>query len=234
MAIINKNQKVGKDTYLLEVEGKFEGLPGQFYMIKSEHKYPLLARPLSIFEITDDTIKFLYRVVGDGTELLSRQPKGTQLILRGPYGKGFPQVKGSVALVGGGMGAAPLYEAGKQLKNDDNITTVDLYLGFSDELVLEDQWPRICSSFFYNIGGFITAEINVANYDVIFTCGPDVMMKKLTHDCKKSGVKIYVSKESHMACGIGACLACNCSTKSGNKKVCKEGPVFLGEEIYDV
>lgn len=234
MAIIKSNKQVGQDIYLLEIEGKYIAKPGQFYMIKINSTYPLLSRPISIFEITNNSIKFLYRIVGEGTDILSHKKEGDELTLRGPYGNGFPYTKGKVALVGGGMGVAPLYETSKQLKINSDITAVDLYLGFSQECILKDEWEKVCSSFFYDIGGFITDHIDVTKYDVIMTCGPDIMMKKLTEEGKKNGVKVYVSKESRMACGVGACLVCNCKTKDGNKKVCKDGPVFLGEEIYDV
>lgn len=233
MALIADNKKITEQVYLIEIEGKFKGKAGQFYMIKIG-EYPLLRRPISIFEITDRTIKFLYRIEGEGTQLLSQRIKGEQIDIQGPYGNGFPGIEGKIALVGGGMGVAPLYETCKKLKENSTFTVVDLYLGFSDEVFLKDQWDKIANSFFYDVGGYITDYIDVSKYDAVLTCGPDIMMKKLTQAGKESGVKVYVSKESRMACGIGACLSCTCKTTKGNKKTCKDGPVFLGEEIYDV
>lgn len=233
MAVIVDNQKVSEQTYLLEIKGRFKGKAGQFYMIKIG-EYPLLRRPISIFNIDDDSIKFLYRIEGEGTEQLSRKIKGDQIDIQGPYGNGFPDIEGKVALVGGGIGAAPLYQTCKQLKENSNGTVVDLYLGFSEEVFLKDLWEQVSNSFFYDIGGFITDHIDVSQYDAVFACGPDVMMKKLTEKCLKNGVKVFVSKESRMACGIGACLSCTCKTDEGNKKICKDGPVFLGEAIYHV
>jgi len=232
MALIRRNERVGEDIFLLELEGKFQGRPGQFFMIKVNDHYPLLPRPISIHEITEDSIKFLFKASGEGTNILSRKCQGDTIHLRGPYGNGFPPVKGKIALVGGGIGAAPLYETGKRLLQQPEITTVDLFLGFTNKRVLGDKWEKVSSSFFYDIGGAVTNLVPVSNYDVIFTCGPDIMMKKMTAKGKENGVSVYVSIESRMACGIGACLACTCHTKNGNKKVCKEGPVFLGEEIY--
>ncbi len=234
MAIIKSNERVGEGIFLLEIEGIFRGKPGQFYMLKVNDEYPLLSRPISIFEITEDTIKFLYQSSGEGTKILSRKSEGDAIYLRGPYGNGFPSVEGKIALVGGGMGAAPLYETGKQLLKKPAITTVDLFLGFSYELVLKDKWEKISSRFFYDIGGYVSNLVPVSNYDVIFSCGPDVMMKKMTEAGKANGVPVYVSIESRMACGIGACLTCTCHTKNGNRKVCKDGPVFLGEDIYEL
>lgn len=235
MGMILKNEELIEDIFMLEIEGKYEGKAGQFYMIKVDNTpYPLLSRPVSIFEITPDSIKFLYKVVGEGTKILSEKKKGDLISIRGPYGNGFPSAKGKVALVGGGMGAAPLYETAKQLMQDHEVNAVDLYLGFSHEIILEDSWRKVCSSFLYDIGGIITDHVDVSKYDVILSCGPDIMMRKLSEQGKRAGVPVYVSVESHMACGIGACLACSCQTKYGNKKVCKDGPVFLGEDIYDV
>ncbi len=235
MALIKGNKKVAGDIYLLEVEGRFEGKPGQFYMIRVAEVDPLLSRPISIFEITENGIKFLYRIVGEGTRLLSKKRQGDQISLRGPYGNGYPSATGKIAIVGGGIGAAPLYETCKKLNNCNDTTAVDLYLGFSDEIILkENEWERICSSFFYDVGGIITEYVDVAKYDIVMTCGPDVMMKKLVMEGKKYGKQVYVSIESRMGCGIGACLSCTCITTKGNKKVCKDGPVFLGEEVYDL
>ncbi len=234
MALITDNKKIGNGIYLLEVEGRFKGSPGQFYMIQVAETYPLLSRPISIFELTGNKLKFLYRIAGEGTRLLSEKKGGECIGLRGPYGNGYPSVKGKIAVVGGGMGAAPLYETCKRLKEHPDITAVDLYLGFSEEIILKNEWEKVCSSFFYDIGGMITKHVDVADYDAVLACGPDIMMKKLTETGKKHGKKVYVSIESRMGCGIGACLSCSCKTANGNKKVCKDGPVFLGVEIYDL
>lgn len=233
MAVIIDNKKISEQMYLLEIEGQFQGKAGQFYMIKIG-EYPLLRRPISIFEITDNSIKFLYRISGEGTELLTKKINGEEINIQGPYGNGFPDIEGKIALVGGGIGTAPLYQACKELKENSRNTVVDLYIGFSEEIFLKDLWEQISGSFFYDIGGFITDHIDVSQYDAIITCGPDVMMKKLVKEGLKNRTKVYVSIESRMACGMGACLSCTCKTKKGNKKTCKDGPVFLGEEIYHV
>jgi dihydroorotate dehydrogenase electron transfer subunit len=85
------------------------------------------------------------------------------------------------------------------------------------------------------VGGFITDEIEPAGYDHIFTCGPEVMMRALYGKCKRAGAagKVYVSMENRMACGVGACLVCSCGTTGGNKKVCRDGPVFKGEAVFE-
>ena len=76
--------------------------------------------------------------------------------------------------------------------------------------------------------GFVTEILNVEEYDTVLCCGPEVMMKAVVEMCKEKNVKVYVSMEKHMACGVGACLVCTCKTKDGNKRTCKDGPVFDG------
>ena len=79
--------------------------------------------------------------------------------------------------------------------------------------------------------GFITEIFKPEDYDTVLCCGPEIMMKKVVEMCKEKGVQIYVSMEKHMACGVGACLVCTCKTKDGNKRTCKDGPVFKGSEV---
>lgn len=233
MAMIRSIDQVGQDTFLMEIEGQYHGKAGQFFMMNPAESYPLLARPISTFEITDHSIKFLFKVVGEGTAILSKRRKGDDIQVRGPYGNGFPEVEGRVALVGGGMGTAPLYETGKRLLKNPKIKTVDMFLGFSDEMILEEEWKKVSHHFTYNIGGKITDYIDVSRYDVVLACGPEVMLEALNAKCKNEGVTLYVSIEKRMACGIGACLVCSCAANNGNKKVCKDGPVFLGVDIYE-
>jgi len=174
----------------------------------------------------------MYRVVGEGTEIFSKKRTGEEVILNGPYGNGFPSVKGKIALVGGGMGVAPLYQTAKQLKEDKNIDEVHMFLGFSEEIALEGAWDKVADKVTYDVGGIITEKINPEEYDMVFSCGPEVMLDALYAKCKSANTPIYISKESKMACGIGACLVCTCKTEEGKKKICKDGPVFKGEVIY--
>ena len=114
-----RNEYVGEDMYLMEVEGNFKGEMGQFYMIRAWDKYPLLSRPISIHDIDEKSISFLYKVVGEGTKILSKLNINDSVKLEGPYGNGYKQVEGKVALVGGGIGVAPLYLVAKNIPNCD-------------------------------------------------------------------------------------------------------------------
>ncbi|QIB27529.1 dihydroorotate dehydrogenase electron transfer subunit [Caloranaerobacter azorensis] len=235
MARVISNKRILKDVFVLRAEGRFEGEMGQFYMIRAWDKFPLLSRPLSIHDIGNDYIEFLYKVQGQGTSILSLLKPSDEIILEGPYGNGFPLVKGKIALVGGGIGIAPLYLAAKKLSQNEGVDLLDIYMGFRNEAILEDKYKKFVDNLYININGFITDDIDFKKYDYIFTCGPEIMMKKIVDMAKDYNTKVYVSIEKRMACGVGACLVCSCKTKSGNKRTCKDGPVFFGEDvIFDV
>ena len=121
-----------------------------------------------------------------------------------------------------------------ELKKNHPDSRVDVYLGFSGQPMLVEEYERVADSVTVNVGGFVTDDIDPAGYDVIMTCGPEVMMRVLYQKCVDTGAgaKVYVSMENRMACGMGACLVCTCKTKSGNKRACKDGPVMEGWEVF--
>lgn len=235
MAEILQNERVNEDFYLMKVKAKNQAAMGQFYMLRAWNEYPVLSRPISVFDADPETVSFLYKVVGKGTEIFAELKAGDEITLDGPHGNGFPEVKGKVALVGGGVGIAPLYLTAKTLKKLDPDTTVDIYLGFSGEPILTDRYEQVADKVTVNVGGFVTDDIDPCQYDYIMTCGPEIMMKVLYKKCKdmKAAAPVYVSMENRMACGIGACLVCTCKTSNGNRRACKDGPVMLGNEVFD-
>ena len=236
MGKIRSNEKVDQDFYLMTVEQENKARMGQFYMLRAWDTYPVLSRPISVFDADGQTVSFLYKVIGKGTKMLSELEAGEEITLDGPHGNGFPELTGKkkIALVGGGVGIAPLFLATKTYKSADPETQVDVYLGFSGEPILIDEYKKVADQVIVNVGGFVTDDINPCEYDAICTCGPSIMMKVLYDKCQKVGAAapLYVSMENRMACGIGACLVCTCKTSGGNKKVCKDGPVFLGSEVF--
>ncbi len=234
MSEILQNERISKDFCLMKVKEENTAAMGQFYMLRAWGEYPLLSRPISVFDADGETVSFLYKIVGKGTEIFAELKAGDEITLDGPHGNGFPQVAGRVALVGGGVGIAPLYLTAKTLKEKDPDTAVDLYLGFSDEALLVDRYEAVADQVTVNVGGFVTDDIDPLKYDGIMTCGPEIMMKVLYKKCKSVGAQapVYVSMENRMACGIGACLVCTCKTSAGNKRACKDGPVMLGSEVF--
>lgn len=235
-AKVISNKEISKDIYKLVVENKSSIKPGQFYMLKLNGE-TLLPRPISICEKNGDKLTFLYAVVGNGTKEFSRLKEDDQINLTGPLGNGFDLEKdyGKVALVSGGIGTAPMLELAKELRSKSNNKIIDLYCGFRDEVYLMDDLKPYVNEIKlstntgrYGHKGFITDILEVERYDTVLCCGPEIMMKKVIEMCKEKNVKIYVSMEKHMACGVGACLVCTCKTKEGNKRTCKDGPIFDG------
>lgn len=233
---VYENIEIEKGIYRLSIEGNFKGKPGQFYMLRSWNKEPYLSRPISINDICGGKIYFAYQVVGRGTEIFSNLRKGDEIKLMGPLGNGFPveNAEGKAALVSGGMGTAPMLYVLKSLKN----CSVDVYSGFKNKPYIIDSMNKYAKNVYVSTEdgstgqkGFVTDIFDPSKYDMVFSCGPKVMMKSVVKMCIEKNVPVYVSMEERMACGIGACLGCTLKTKHGNKRTCKDGPVFYGSEV---
>lgn len=231
-----ENVEISEGVYKLSIKGKFNVKPGQFFMLKVGEIEPLLPRPISVYDVDEEKISFLYQVVGQGTKLLSKLKEDEVLQIMGPLGNGFDveNIKGKIAVVSGGIGIAPMTYLIKKLTNCE----IDLYAGFrtvdySVDTVEENVNKIYLSTESGKIGhkGYITDLINPQKYQTVICCGPEIMMKKVVSMCNDAKVPVYVSMETHMACGIGACLVCTCKTRGGNKRTCKDGPVFYGKDL---
>ena len=232
---IISNEKLVDNIYKMVCEEDTKIIAGQFYMLKLKGQ-TLLPRPISICEKNGNEITFLYAVVGTGTEEFSKLEAGEYINLTGPLGNGFDLNKdlGKVAIVAGGIGTAPMIEVSKKLREKNKDGIIDVYAGFRDDIYLKEDFEKYASKveITTNTGkhghkGFVTDILRPEEYDTVLCCGPEVMMKKVVEISKEKEVKnIYVSMEKHMACGVGACLVCTCKTKDGNKRTCKDGPVF--------
>ena len=142
-----------------------------------------------------------------------------------------------MALAGGGIGTAPLLQLAKELKNAG--AEVHFFAGFRDEPYRLAAFAAVCDNVQIatdtgRVGhhGFVTDLLDPEQFDVVYTCGPEIMMEKVARMCLAKGVRVYVSKEAKMACGLGACLGCTCKSKNGGVSVCKDGPVFEGSVFY--
>ncbi len=230
------------DIFVLTVERK--GAPaaaGQFFMLKCWDKELTLMRPISIFKADEDMLSFMYRVVGEGTHKLSELKAGDTIQLLGALGTGYPigKMHGKVALVGGGLGIPPLCQTAKELSQQG--VQVDVFLGYRDQLFAVEDFEPHCHGIFISTEtgsegykGFITDLLKPEQYDAVFTCGPEVMMRNVASMCKEQQTPCWCSMEHRMACGIGACLGCSIRTTEGMKRVCKDGPVFPAKEIFSV
>lgn len=234
---IVSNEHVGENVYKMILKGKLEGKPGQFYMLRAWHFDPILSRPFSICDLTEDSITFLYMVVGRGTKLFSELESGREVSLLGPLGNGFELVENKkVALVSGSVGNAPMYYLAKALKEKN--CEIDLYTGFADYDFFTDEFKEVVDNIYISSDhGKVGFHGNVVQlmkeknkeYDEVCGCGPIPMLRALKMAFPEYNIQL--SMEARMACGFGACLGCAIETTSGIEKVCKDGPVFRSEEV---
>ncbi|NLK64236.1 MAG: dihydroorotate dehydrogenase electron transfer subunit [Tissierellia bacterium] len=232
-----KNERISKNIYRLSVEFYSKIKPGQFFMLKTTDNAFLLPRPISVNDVNENLISFLYRIEGEGTKKISSLHENDEIQIFGPLGNGFEleNLKGKTAVIGGGIGIAPLLYLCKALGKK-----ADVYLGYRDKenMYIFDEFKSFVNRCIvvtedgsFGEKGFVTDYVDYENYDTVVTCGPEIMMNKIANNCKAQNIKCYVSLERRMACGIGACLGCTVETKTGNKRACKDGPVFDSEEL---
>lgn len=250
--VIGHNQ-VSRDMY--ELEFIAPGItpdcqPGQFVHIRSaQENDPLLRRPLSLYDVDKKlgSVTLLYKVVGKGTNLLTRIRPREYVDTMGPLGRGFSLLESgkTALLVGGGVGIAPLVYLARVLQFQGCKVKVMHGVGNREELValakLREIGVEILPSTMDGSAGFkglvtdlLEKEVNPAEIDFIYSCGPEVMMAKVADFARDNGIAGEVSLEEYMACGVGACLGCARKMKSGDqeyKKVCKDGPVFGMDEV---
>lgn len=221
--------------------------PGQFISVYSNDKSRVLPRPISICEIDREkgALRIVYRVVGKGTEEFSKAKAGDSFEILGPLGNGFPleEAKGKkVLMVGGGIGVPPMLQTAKEIEGEAIIVS-----GYrNQDLFLKEELEAAGTLFIATEDGSVGTKGNVVDAirenkieaDIMFACGPKPMLRALKEYALEKGMPCWISMEEKMACGIGACLACVCQSKEvdshshvHNKRICKDGPVFLSTEV---
>ncbi len=235
---IEKNHAIAENTYLLELSGDTSGTrrPGSFVNIKLDGFY--LRRPLSVCDSEEGKLVLIYKCVGEGTEALAALGRGEKLDLLVGLGNGYDISLGGEQslLVGGGCGVPPLYLLAKCLRETKRAVSVILGFNRAREVFFEEEFRALGAEVIvttadgsYGRRGFVTDAMGDIDYDYFFTCGPEPMLRAL---CQASGeTPGQLSFEERMGCGFGACMGCTCKTKYGNKRICREGPVLLKEEI---
>ena len=234
---IESNKKIAKDIMLLKLSGDASSItnPGQFVNIKIDGLY--LRRPISVCDYSEGSLTLIYKIVGEGTEIMSAYNPGQKLDILLALGNGFnTQLGGDYPLlIGGGVGVPPMYNLCKKLISEGKKPTVILGFGSKDEVFFEDEFKALGAKVIvttadgsYGIKGFVTDAMKNVDYSYFFTCGPLPMFKAIEEIAKTSG---QYSFEERMGCGFGACMGCSCKTKYGNKRICKDGPVLEREEI---
>lgn len=243
--IIIDNIQISDDKYLLRLKSKESykhSKAGQFFMLKSS---TFLRRPISLHYIDNDVLEFYYQVKGEGTKYLSTLKKDDTINIQGPLGNGFDTSieNKKVLIVAGGMGIAPIKLLIEKLINNNSIT---LIMGGANESAIKIM-QRFNTD---NIELYITTDdgsvgdkcntvdktkeiLKENSFDIIYTCGPTIMMKGLIKVAGENNIQCYASLEERMACGVNACLGCDIEIKDENsengyilKKICHDGPVF--------
>ncbi len=223
--------------------------PGQFVMVRAaEGMDPLLRRPFSIHQVRDGgLLQILLKVIGKGTQALSKMQVGQHMDILGPLGRGFTyNSKHHHYLVGGGIGIAPLLFLAKQILKKNEPSTINVLLGAraKDEIcTLVDDFAgmglevKVCTED-GSLGkqGLVTdlmAPLPDENPAMVYTCGPYPMLRAVVGVCRDKNWACQVSLETIMACGLAACLGCAVlrADMNGYVHVCKDGPVFNADDV---
>lgn len=233
------NEPLTPAVYRMVLEGDTEYITrsGQFINIELEGKF--LRRPISVADYDATTITIIYKVVGRGTEQMSKMEVGKKLDILTGLGNGFSTDNDAQRplLVGGGVGVPPMYNLCKRLLAEGKRPTVIVGFNTKSEVFYAEEFKALgvdvhvaTADGSQGIKGFVTDAIREAGieFDYLYTCGPLPMLKAL-YDA--TDVEAEFSFEERMGCGFGGCMGCTCKTKYGYKRICKEGPVLKRDEI---
>lgn len=236
IGIILSNERIAEDTYRMIIESELPTgmMPGQFVNIKVEEHF--LRRPISISSIDENSYTIIYKVVGEGTEILSKMKEGIELNVFGPLGSSYPihEELEAVLLLGGGVGVPPLYEVAKRYRIMNKRVVVALGFNSVNACFYEEEFKALgCEVLMATMDGSLGIKGTVLDavdgmgidIDFVYSCGPMPMLKAIENRYTKG----YTSFEARMACGIGACMGCVCKDKEDETiyyRICKEGPVF--------
>jgi dihydroorotate dehydrogenase electron transfer subunit len=238
-------QKLGKTIYLLKVHAPIIAKaikPGQFCNIKvSESDFPLLRRPFSVCDVEEESVFFMFDVIGEGTKILSYKKAGDTLDILGPLGNGF-DFSGNyqnAMIVAGGIGVAPFPYLTKYLDTKKVFT----FIGAKTfNMIIRERLKNIFVSTDDGSEGFHGTVIDLMKEKIvtlniqslrIFACGPNPMLKALQSVSIQNNYDCQISVESAMACGFGICQGCTIETYEDGlyKLICKDGPVFNARDV---
>ncbi len=234
---ITENVQLTATVFKMKLSGDVSDITssGQFVNIKLDGLY--LRRPISVCDSEDGVLTLIYKVVGKGTEQMSKMQAGEKLDILTGLGNGYnTSVSGDKpVLLGGGVGVPPLYMLCKKLIKEGKSVSVVLGFNTKEEIFCEEDFKALGATVYvatadgsYGIKGFVTDALKDIDYTYFYTCGPEPMLKALYKATKTSG---QFSFEERMGCGFGACMGCSCKTVTGYKRICKDGPVLEKEEI---
>ena len=234
---ILENRKIARQIYRMVLAGDTAAItaPGQFVNIALEGKY--LRRPISVCDWSDHTLTLIYKTVGDGTRRLSAYPAGKKLDLLVGLGNGYDLTPSGQTplLLGGGVGVPPLYGLCKALAAQGKMPQVVLGFNTADEVFYQNEFAALGATVTvatadgsFGVKGFVTDAMRGLSYSYFYACGPMPMFRAIEAAAVGGG---QYSFEERMGCGFGACMGCTCKTKTGYKRICREGPVLKREEV---
>ena len=234
---LTSQREIAEDTFEAILEGDVSHItaPGQFINIKLDGYF--LRRPISVCDLGEGSVTIIYKVVGEGTKKMSESPVGTEWQALTGLGNGY-DTKASgerPLLIGGGAGVPPMYLLAKKLIAEGKKPSVILGFGTKNQVFYKEKFTNLGLSVTVTtndgsegVRGFVTDAMEGLDYTYFYTCGPEPMLKAIYNKSETSG---QFSFEERMGCGFGACMGCTCETKYGNKRICRDGPVLVKEEI---
>ncbi len=246
---ITENRKLARGIYLMKLSGDVSAItaPGKFINIKLDGLY--LRRPISVCDLSEDSVTIIYKVLGHGTKQTTEYPVGKTLDVLTGLGNGYDLdiiPDGTVLLLGGGVGIPPMYYLAKKLLAEGRKICICLGYNTKDEVFFVDEFKALGAEVGTEVGtqaevevriatadgsfgtkGFVT-DILPADYSYFCSCGPEPMLKAVYEKTNTDG---QMSFEERMGCGFGACMGCSCKTVTGNKRICKDGPVLRKEDL---
>lgn len=234
---IVSNKCIADITYEMVLKGDCSDItkPGQFVNLKLDGFF--LRRPISVCDCQDDLLTIIYKVVGHGTEVMAKMQAEEKIDILTGLGNGYDLSKSTdnPVLIGGGAGVPPMFLLAKELIKEGKKPSVVLGFNKKSEVFYEDEFKALgietvvaTADGSYGVKGFVTDAMKSLNYGYFFTCGPEPMLRAVYDNTTVSG---QMSFEARMGCGFGACMGCTCETLYGNKRICKDGPVLLKEEV---
>ena len=231
------NKQIAKNTYEWVLSGDTSDItaPGQFVNIQLDGFY--LRRPISVCDSVPGRLTLIFKAVGEGTEKMAKMLPGEKLDILTGLGNGYSLDKSgsNPLLLGGGAGVPPMYMLCKELISEGKKPSVILGFGSKDEVFYKEEFEALGAEVTVatadgseGVHGFVTDAMENISYTYFYTCGPEPMLKAVYAKSETSG---QLSFEERMGCGFGACMGCSCKTKYGNKRICRDGPVLVKEEI---
>ena len=235
------NEAIAKDVFRISLAPAMSisaPAPGQFVNVQVDGHY--LRRPISVCDFDGERLTLIYKVVGEGTKRMAEYAAGECLNLLLWLGNGYTvQEAERPVLIGGGVGVPPLYMLAKALVKAGQKPTAILGFNRADEVFYQDEFSKICDTIITTVDGsagtkgFVTTALaDMTDYDALYTCGPEPMLKAVYEQAKSlptGGAQF--SFERRMGCGFGACMVCSCKTVAGYKRICQDGPILTREEI---